>query len=81
MYVQSKRAFAINAFQVSTIADLTIQRCRSDYPGQLMPLSAGFHQSFLCLGEPGVVVDLYNKAVVGWSMSYRQTRDLVLKAV
>jgi len=28
-----------------------------------------------------VVVDLYNKAVVGWSMSARQTRDLVLKAV
>ena len=28
-----------------------------------------------------VVVDLYNKPEVGWSMSARQTRDLVLKAV
>ena len=28
-----------------------------------------------------VVVDLYNKAVVGWSMSARQTRDLALIGV
>lgn len=28
-----------------------------------------------------VVMDLYSKKIVGWSMSHRQTRDLVLQAV
>ena len=34
------------------------------------------HWLYLC-----VVIDLYSGVVVGWSMSHRQTRDLVIQAV
>lgn len=36
----------------------------------------GEHWLYLC-----VVIDLYSGVVVGWSMSHRQTRDLVIQAV
>jgi len=36
----------------------------------------GEHWLYLC-----VVIDLYSGIVVGWSMSHRQTRDLVIQAV
>lgn len=41
--------------------------------------------TYICTGEGwlylAVVLDLYSRAVVGWSMSHRITRDLVFKAL
>ena len=56
--------------------DFQADRPNTKWVTDITYIRTGEHYLYLC-----VVLDLYSRVVVGWSMSHRQDRQLVLQAV
>lgn len=56
--------------------DFKAEKANIKWVTDITYIRTGEHWLYLC-----VVIDLYSGMVVGWSMSHRQTRDLVIQSV